>query len=41
MIWDVILERGQGTVTSFPDFEPVKFEERIKTFPKVVLKFPD
>jgi threonine 3-dehydrogenase len=40
MIWDVILEKGVGTVTDFPDFEPTKFEERIKTYPKVVLKFP-
>jgi len=41
MVWDVILERGKGTVTNFPDFQPTTFEERIKTYPKVVLKFPD
>jgi threonine 3-dehydrogenase len=40
-IWDVILQKGKGTVTDFPDFEQGKFEDRIKTFPKVVLKFPE
>jgi hypothetical protein len=28
-------------VTNFPDYEAQKFEESFKTFPKVVLKFPD
>ena len=32
---------GQATVTSFPDYEPQKFEESFKTFPKVVLKFTE
>jgi threonine 3-dehydrogenase len=40
-IWDVILERGKGTVTEFAEFVPSTFEERIKTYPKVVLKFPE
>jgi threonine 3-dehydrogenase len=40
-IWDVILERGQGTIMPVAEFEPKKFEERIKTYPKVILKFPD
>jgi threonine 3-dehydrogenase len=40
-IWDVILERGKGTVTEFTEFAPATFEERIKTYPKVVLKFPE
>jgi len=40
-IWDVILNRGQGTITDLPDFNPSTFEERIKTHPKVVLKFPE
>jgi threonine 3-dehydrogenase len=40
-IWEVILGKGKGTVTEFPDFEQATFEERIKTHPKVVLKFPE
>jgi threonine 3-dehydrogenase len=40
-IWDVILRRGQGTVTDLPVFEPKTFEERIKTNPKVILRFPE
>jgi threonine 3-dehydrogenase len=40
-IWDVILAKGQGTVTQFPEFEQTKFEDRIKTHPKVVLQFPE
>ncbi len=40
-IWDVILNRGQGTITPVPEFEARTFEDRIKTHPKVVLKFPD
>ncbi len=40
-IWDIILERGKGTVTEFAEFDPPKFEERIKTYPKVVLHFPE
>ena len=40
-IWEVILESGKGTVTSFPDYEAKKFEDSFKTFPKVVLKFEE
>jgi threonine 3-dehydrogenase len=38
-IWEVILRKGQGTITPMHEFEPKKFEELIKTHPKVVLKF--
>jgi threonine 3-dehydrogenase len=40
-IWDVILQKGQRTITPIDEFEPKKFEERIKTHPKVILKFPE
>lgn len=40
-IWNVILKRGDGTITPFAEFEPGAFEERIKTFPKVLLKLSD
>ncbi len=39
LIWDVILKKGQGTVVPFNEFEPKSFEERIKTHPKVLLKY--
>jgi threonine 3-dehydrogenase len=38
-IWDVILHRGQGTITPFEAFEKGKFEQMIKTHPKVILRF--
>ena len=40
-IWDVILNRGQGTITSVTSYDPKSFEERIKTHPKVVLDFTE
>lgn len=40
-IWEIILNKGQGTITPLMDFEPAKFEQMIKTHPKVVLKFPE
>jgi hypothetical protein len=35
----VILNRGQGTVVDFPEFEQKTFEERITAYPKVLLRF--
>jgi threonine 3-dehydrogenase len=40
-IWDVILAKGQGTMTPFDEFEVGKFEQMIKTHPKVILKFAE
>lgn len=39
LVWDVILNRGDGPIVEFEKFERDSFEERIKTFPKVVLRF--
>jgi threonine 3-dehydrogenase len=39
LIWEVILNKGQGTVVDFPRFEAGSFEERITAYPKVLLKF--
>ena len=39
LIYDVILNGGQGTVVDFRRFEPASFEERIREFPKVLLQF--
>jgi threonine 3-dehydrogenase len=39
LIWEVILNRGDGPLVEFEKFDATVFEDRIKTFPKVVLKF--
>jgi len=39
LIWEVILNRGDGPIVDFDRFDFEGFEERIQTFPKVVLKF--
>ena len=39
LVWEVILQGGAGTVVPFATFDAKDFEERIQTFPKVVLKF--
>jgi threonine 3-dehydrogenase len=37
LIWDVILNQGDGTVVPLSAWEPKSFEERIRTFPKVLI----
>jgi threonine 3-dehydrogenase len=39
LVYDVILNRGGGTVVDFPAFDPGSFEERITAYPKVLLRF--
>ncbi len=39
LIWEVILNRGDGPIVPFDSYKPETFEERIKTFPKVVFQF--
>lgn len=39
LVWEVILNRGDGPIVEFEKFELESFEDRIKTFPKVILKF--
>jgi threonine 3-dehydrogenase len=38
-VWNVILKGGDNTIVDFDKFEPVSFEERIKTHPKVLFRF--
>ena len=38
-IYDVILRRGEGTVFPFHQFDKDKFQEAIRTHPKVILKY--
>lgn len=39
LIWEVILNRGDGPIVDFESYDLATFEERIQTFPKVVFKF--
>jgi threonine 3-dehydrogenase len=39
LIWDVILERGNGTIVPFQVFSEKDFGERIQAYPKIILKF--
>jgi threonine 3-dehydrogenase len=39
LVWDVILNRGDGPIVDFDKYDLDSFEERIKTFPKVVFRF--
>ncbi len=39
LIWEVILNRGDGPIVDFDSYKPDTFEERIQTFPKVVFRF--
>ncbi|MEB2311172.1 MAG: zinc-binding dehydrogenase [Sorangiineae bacterium] len=40
LIWEVMLNRGDGPVVDFESYTPDAFQERIQTFPKVVFRFP-
>jgi threonine 3-dehydrogenase len=39
LIWDVILQRGQGSVVPFAEYDAARFEEKINSHPKVLLQF--
>ena len=38
-VWDVILNRGEGTMVDIEDWAADTFEEAIRTHPKVVISF--
>jgi len=38
-IWEVILQRGEGTLVDFAGWEREGFEEKIRRYPKVVIRF--
>ena len=40
LVWEVILNKGQGTLFDFADYDPVSFEKAISTYPKVILRYP-
>jgi threonine 3-dehydrogenase len=39
LIWEVILNRGQGTMFDFSDYEASSFQKAISTYPKVVIRY--
>ncbi len=39
LIWEVMLNRGDGPIVDFDKYEVGDFEDKIQTFPKVVLRF--
>lgn len=39
LIWEVILNRGQGTMFDFKDYDQKSFQQAISTFPKVVIRY--
>ncbi len=39
LIWNVMLNRGEGTIVNFSEFERNQFEKKINNNPKVLLRF--
>ncbi|MCC6557301.1 MAG: zinc-binding dehydrogenase [Polyangiaceae bacterium] len=39
LIWEVILNRGEGTIIDFRDYEPASFQEAISNHPKIVIRY--
>ncbi|WP_437481332.1 zinc-binding dehydrogenase [Sorangium sp. So ce1014] len=39
LIWEVVLNRGQGTVFDFQDYDAAAFQEAISSHPKVILRY--
>jgi threonine 3-dehydrogenase len=38
-VWNVILNRGEGTIVDFASFDRERFEQALRDHTKVVLKF--
>jgi threonine 3-dehydrogenase len=39
LIWEVILNRGEGTMFDFREYDAANFQKAISTFPKVVIRY--
>ncbi|HEX4404601.1 MAG TPA: zinc-binding dehydrogenase [Byssovorax sp.] len=39
LVWEVILNRGEGTIFDFRDYDPASFQRAISTYPKVVIRY--
>lgn len=40
LIWEVILNHGEGTMFDFREYDPASFQKAISTYPKVVIRYP-
>jgi threonine 3-dehydrogenase len=38
-VWNVILNRGEGTMVGIADWEKERFEKTIRTNPKAIIRF--
>jgi threonine 3-dehydrogenase len=38
-IWEVILKKGRGTIVDIKNFDPAAFEKKMKTHPKILVKW--
>ena len=39
LIWEVILNRGEGTMFDFREYDAASFQKAISTYPKVVIRY--
>jgi threonine 3-dehydrogenase len=39
LIWEVILNRGEGTMFKFDEYDKDAFQKAISTYPKVVITY--
>ena len=39
LVWEVILNKGEGTMFDFASYDPASFQKAISTYPKVVIKY--
>ncbi|AKT43413.1 zinc-binding dehydrogenase [Chondromyces crocatus] len=39
LIWEVILNRGEGTIVNFAEFDPKSFQSTMERYPKVVIRY--
>jgi threonine 3-dehydrogenase len=39
LIWEVILNRGEGTISDFRDYDATTFQKAISTYPKVLIRY--
>jgi threonine 3-dehydrogenase len=39
LIWEVMLNRGEGTMFDFRDYDAASFQKAISTYPKVVIRY--
>lgn len=39
LIWEVLLNRGEGTMFDFKDYDQATFQKAISTYPKVIIRY--